>query len=240
MIVAEIKRILRKNGSSEKALILQGFFKTGKGEYGEGDRFIGVKVPEIRKVAKQYKNLGLKENLKLLKSSIHEERLLAVLIFVLQYESGNQKTKKIIYETYLTNTEYINNWDIVDLSAPKIVGDFLKDKPKSPLYKLVKSDLLWQKRIAVVASFCFIKNNDFSHTLKIAEILITDKQDLIHKAVGWMLREVGKRNITAEEEFLKKHCHRMPRTMLRYAIEKFSDEKRQLYLKKRKEDSYGL
>jgi len=209
---------------------LQGFFKTGQGQYGEGDIFLGIRVPEVRKLAKEYKDIPLKEALTLLKSPYHEVRLFALIALVNAFAKGDQSTQNKIYELYLANTRYINNWDLVDLSAPNIVGAYLLEKSRKPLYPLAKSKSLWERRIAVLATFCFIKNNQFEDAFKIAEILLKDKEDLIHKAVGWMLREAGKRDVKCEEEFLKKHCRVMPRTMLRYAIERFSPAKRRMFL----------
>ena len=182
-------------------------------------------------MAKRYQDLAFGETLQLLKSRIHEERLLALLILILKYRKSDILGKEKIYKAYLGHSKYINNWDLVDVTAKHIVGDFLKDKDRSPLYKLARSASLWEKRIAVLATFHFIENNDFEDTLKIAKILISDPHDLIHKAVGWMLREIGKRGMDSEERFLKKHYTTMPRTMLRYAIERFPETKRQAYLK---------
>lgn len=227
----EIEKKLRKYSSKKKAATLKRFFKTGPGEYAEGDIFLGVKVPQIRKLAKEYINLGLKEVKKLLSSSIHEERLLALLILVLKYSGTNDIGRAEIYQLYLDNTRYINNWDLVDLSAAAIIGQFLMGKSKVPLYTLAKSEVLWERRISIVSTFCFIKNNQFNVTLKIAGLLLQDKQDLIHKAVGWMLREVGKKDLVSQESFLKRYYKAMPRTMLRYAIERFPGRRRQAYLK---------
>ena len=226
-----IQRRLQELGSREKAKVLQRFFKTGPGEYGEGDVFIGVKVPELRKLAKEYQEITVKEVKQLLKSAIHEERLLALFILVRKYSKGNETEKKRIYELYLKNTQFINNWDLVDGSAHHIIGAFLVDKSKEPLYSLAKSKNLWERRISIISTFYFIKHDKHAETLKISEILLTDEQDLIHKAVGWMLREIGKRHMPTVENFLRKHYKRMPRTMLRYAIEKFPEDKRQGYLK---------
>jgi len=213
-----------------KAKILQGFFKTNKGQYGEGDVFLGIVVPEQRKLVKKYfSEFSLKDVQDLLNSKIHEERLIALLILVKKYEKCENQRKEI-FEFYLKNTENINNWDLVDLSAPNIVGKYLLDKDKKLLYGLANSSNLWEKRISIISSFSFIRNKQFKDTLKISEILLNDKHDLIHKAAGWMLREVGKRDLKAEEDFLKKHYKKMPRTMLRYAIEKFPEEKRKRYL----------
>jgi len=231
MIVQNIQRKLQELGSREKAEVLQRFFKTGPGEYGEGDVFVGVKVPELRKLAKEYQEITVKEVKQLLRSAIHEERLLALFMLVRKYSKGNETEKKRIYELYLKNTQFINNWDLVDGSAHHIIGAFLADKSKEPLYRLAKSKNLWERRISIISTFYFIKHDKYAETLKISEILLTDKQDLIHKAVGWMLREIGKRHIPTEENFLRKHYKRMPRTMLRYAIEKFPEDMRQGYLK---------
>jgi len=229
--VKEIQKKLKSLSNKEKARKHQSFFKTGPGEYGEGDIFIGVTVPELRKLAKEYKTIGINKIKQLLKSEIHEERLLSLFLLIHRYSRGDEPEIKRIYELYLKNTKFINNWDLVDSSAGQIVGNFLFDKSKKPLYDLVKSENLWERRISIISTFYFIKRNQFSNTLKISKILLSDKEDLIHKAVGWMLREVGKRDMSVEEEFLKKYYKNMPRTMLRYAIEKFPESKRQCYLK---------
>ncbi|MFH1575578.1 MAG: DNA alkylation repair protein [Candidatus Nealsonbacteria bacterium] len=226
--LSELIGELRFKASPEKAKVLQGFFKTGKGEYGEGDVFLGVVVPELRKIAQKYAGLSLKDAIKLLHSEIHEERLTALLVLVSRFQAEEEQEK--VYNLYLKNTKYINNWDLVDLSADKIVGVYLLNKPKSILCKLAKSKNIWERRVAIIATFNFIKNNEFSETLKIAKILLNDKHDLIQKAVGWMLREVGKRDFETEERFLKEHCREMPRTMLRYAIERFPKSQRKRYL----------
>jgi len=209
----------------------QRFFKTGKGEYGEGDIFLGIRVPLLRKLVKKYRGISITEVRKLLHSKFHEERLLAVLMLVQLFKSGDESVQKQVYDLYLENTEYINNWDIVDISASNIVGAHLYEKDKAPLYDLVQSKNLWERRIAIIATFYFIRQNEFDDTLKLAKILLNDKEDLIHKAVGWMLREVGKREIEFEEEFLQEHYKIMPRTMLRYAIEKFPETSRKMYLR---------
>lgn len=215
-----------------KAEVLSRFFKTGKGEYGEGDLFLGVVVPDIRRVARAYRLIGLIEIKKLLDSKYHEERLLGALILVENFIVGTEKEKERIYKFYLKNRKRINNWDLVDLSAPKIVGGYLNKKDKTILYKLSKSKNIWERRIAILATFHFISKNNFTETLKISEQLIDDKHDLIHKAVGWMLREVGKRSLSVEEDFLAKNHLHMPRTMLRYAIERFPEHKRTKYLRR--------
>jgi 3-methyladenine DNA glycosylase AlkD len=224
-----IRNQLRKSGSREKARILQGFFKTGPGEYAEGDKFIGVKVPDTRKIAREHKDLKVKDLLVLLRSCVHEERLLALLILISQFEKAGKKDKVGIYRLYLRNTRYINNWDLVDLSAPQIVGAYLADKNKKPLYNLARSRSLWERRISIIATFSFIKNGDFRETLSLAKLLLADREDLIHKAVGWMLREVGKREQAMLERFLESYTPQMPRTMLRYAIERLSEEKKSYY-----------
>ena len=221
---------LRSLGNPEQAAILARFFKTGPGQYGEGDRFIGVKVPATRKVAREFGNLPLADVERLLHSEIHEERLLALVILVGRFEKGDAAARRQVYDLYLANTRHINNWDLVDLSAPQIVGGYLETRSRKPLDRLAKSASLWQRRISILATHWFIRHGDFADTLRIAEKLLADKEDLIHKAVGWMLREVGKRSVTVLEDFLDKHCKVMPRTMLRYAIERFPEKKRRAYL----------
>lgn len=228
-----IEAALSKYSNKKKAKVLQSFFKTGPGQYAEGDIFLGVSVPRIRQIAKIYQEIPLNEAEKLLKSSIHEERLLALLLFLLKYKS-NPSNQNRIYRVYLNNTKYINNWDLVDLTASHIVGAYLVDKDRKVLIKLAKSKNLWERRISIISTFHFIRINQFKDTLKIAKVLLLDTEDLIHKAVGWMLREVGKRDLAAEEAFLKNHYLNMPRTMLRYAIERFPELKRQAYLKGKK------
>ena len=227
-----VRKDLRKLANPEKANILQRFFKTGKGEYAEGDVFLGISVPEQRKIAMRFKILDLSDIQKLLESKIHEERLVALLILVEQYKKANDLTKKKIFDFYFKNSKNINNWDLVDLSAEKILGEYLLNNDKSIIYKLVKSKNIWERRIAVMTTFQFIKNKQYEITLRVAKILLSDKHDLIQKAVGWMLREIGKRDQKVEEEFLKRYYKMMPRTMLRYAIEKFDKKKRNYYLAK--------
>lgn len=227
-----IEEYLRSVSSEKKAGILSGFFKTGPGQYGEGDIFLGITVPRIRKAAKSFEKTPLTELKKLLRSKFHEVRLAALLIMVAQYKKGDWPTKEAIFRLYLANTRHINNWDLVDLSAEHIIGRHLLDKPKDLLYKLARSESLWERRISVLSTFAYIKEGKCEETLKISGMLLNDKHDLIHKAVGWMLREVGKRcSVDKEEGFLKKHYKTMPRTMLRYAIERFPENKRQRYLK---------
>ncbi|PJA46739.1 DNA alkylation repair protein [Candidatus Uhrbacteria bacterium CG_4_9_14_3_um_filter_36_7] len=221
-----------KLANKEQAKILQRFFKTGKGQYGEGDIFLGIKVPQIRKLVTKYQMLSIEESLRFLKSKYHEQRLFALLLLVRKFQKVTEQEQEKIYKIYLNHMAYINNWDLVDLSAEHIIGAFIFNKPKNILKKLAKSNDLWQRRIAILSTFNFIKNGHSDETLTIAALLLKDKHDLIHKAVGWMLREVGKRcSLKKEEEFLQEHIKTMPRTMLRYAIEKFPEEKRQYYLK---------
>jgi len=230
MTTQKIQKRLRQFASREKAKVLKRFFKTGPGEYGAGDIFLGVMVPNVRKVAMEFQGMPLTEVIKLLRSGVHEERLLALFMLVSAYARGDDALKKKIYGLYLKNTKYINNWDLVDLSAPNIVGSYLLDKSRKPLYVFARSKDLWKRRIAILATFQFIKQNDFDDTLGIAKVLLMDDHDLLHKAVGWMLREVGKRSLPVEEKFLRQHYKNMPRTMLRYAIERFPERKRRKYL----------
>jgi 3-methyladenine DNA glycosylase AlkD len=231
MTAQEIKNKLRKLADKEKAKTLQGFFKTGPGHYGEGDVFLGITVPLLRNAVKECGDTPLPAALQLLRSSIHEERLFALMLLINAYTSGHSSLKRKIYNLYLKNTRYINNWDLVDLSAPNIVGHYLMDKSREPLYALARSRGLWKKRIAILSTLHFIKQNDFADTLQISELLLNDDNDLIHKAAGWMLREIGKRSLATEERFLKQYYRKMPRTMLRYAIERFPEAKRKKYLK---------
>jgi len=226
----EIKKELQKVCSKERAKSSAWFFKTNKGQYGEGDVFIGVTVPEQRKVAKNfYQDINLSELQKLLRSEIHEHRLVALLILVFKFKKSREKR---FVDFYLKNLKYINNWDLIDLSSYHILGVWLFDKKdRKVLYKLAHSKDFWENRIAIVSTYVFIKNNSFEDTLKISEILLNHRHDLIHKAVGWMLREVGNRDLKTEELFLRKYYKQMPRTMLRYAIEKFPEAKRQRYLR---------
>lgn len=227
-----IRKKLKSKSNPKRAKIYSRYFKSGSGEYGEGDIFLGVSIPDLRTVARQYINLPLSQIETLLHSRIHEERLLAVIIIVDSFARGDYAEKERIYRFYLKNVKWINNWDLVDLSAPKIIGCYLLGKSKVILYNYAKSKNLWKRRIAIIATFEFIRHANYNETIKIAEILLSDQHNLIHKAVGWMLREVGKRSIQTEELFLKKYYKFMPRVMLRYSIEKFSDHKKQLFLQK--------
>jgi 3-methyladenine DNA glycosylase AlkD len=233
--VKQIVKRLRELGDSDIAAHSQRFFKTGPGEYGEGDRFLGIRVPVIRKCVRQYREISLPDAVELLQSPFHEARLLALLILVAKYSRAKEDAeRKTIYRSYLDHIEFINNWDLnwdlVDSSAEYIVGAHLFSRDRRPIYRLARSEDLWERRIAVMATFHFVKKEDFADTLAIAELLLNDKEDLIHKAVGWMLREVGNRDHKTEEKFLKKHYKQMPRTMLRYAIEKLPETERLAYL----------
>ena len=226
-----IQKRLRSFASKGRAALLQRYFKTGPGQYGEGDKFLGVMVPNIRLVVKEFRDAPLPEVMKLLRSPWHEERLLALLQLVDQFERGSEAVRKKVYSLYLKNTRFINNWDLVDLSAPKIVGPYLDGGSRALLYRFVLSKNLWERRIAVLATFPYIRQGDFTDALSLSEILLTDEEDLMHKAVGWMLREVGKKDVAVLEGFLRKHHRNMPRTSLRYAIERFPETKRKKYLK---------
>ena len=228
--VPNLQNELRRLSNKEIAEHSQRFFKTGRGEYGEGDRFLGIRVPVLRKIAKKYRGISVDECYQLLKSQFHEERLLALLILVAIFDKASNEDRKAIYILYLDNTRFINNWDLVDCSAEHIVGAYLRGADKQPIYNLAKSGILWERRISIMSTFHFIKYNEFVDSLRISEILLHDKEDLIHKAVGWMLREIGKRDIEAEEEFLRRCYKEMPRTMLRYSIEKFPKAERKRYL----------
>lgn len=231
MSLEDAKKALRNIADPEIARHSLQYFKTGKGGYGEGDRFLGIRVPQIRKVAKRFSELSLDETTGLLQSQYHEERLCALIILVNKMKKATPPVRERIFQLYLDHIAYVNNWDLVDSSAEHIVGAYLEDKDRDILYRMAISDDLWERRIAIMSTFHFIRDNDFNDTLKISEELLQDDHDLIHKAVGWMLREVGNRNIEIEEDFLDKYGKQMPRTMLRYAIEKFPEEKRQHYLK---------
>jgi len=228
--LAEIEKRLDNLADGEAAKILQRFFKTGPGEYGEGDVFIGIKVPPLRKLAAESDGASFKTVRALLKSRIHEKRTLAVMILVRWFARADEELRQRIYEFYLANLSSINNWDLVDGSAPYIVGPYLWERDRSQLDALAVSSSVWERRIAILSTFYFIRQNDFADAFRIAELLLRDRHDLIHKAVGWMLREIGKRDLRAEESFLKRHHRVMPRTMLRYAIERFPEPERRRYL----------
>lgn len=230
--LADIHSRLRSLANPETARILQGFFKTGPGQYGEGDVFLGIKVPTLRAVAKGFPQVELRTAIALLHSRFHEERLLALLFLMHLFAAGGVHERQHAYQTYLANTQWINNWDLVDISAPHVVGAYLANHERTPLYQLVHSTALWERRIAMVATLNFIRHNDFDDTLRLAEHLLNDSEDLMHKASGWMLREVGKRDQKRLEAFLDQHGRHMPRTMLRYAIERFPETLRQAYLRR--------
>jgi len=227
-VIKELKRL----STPKKAAISRRFFKTGVGQYGHGDVFIGVTVPEQRAIAKKYKDLPLAEIQKLIRHKVHENRMTGLFILAGQFQKADEGTKDKLARFYLSHTKYINNWDLVDSSARQILGMYLLDKERDILYKLAQSRDLWERRIAIIATQAFIMHDKYGDTLRIAKILLKDDHDLIHKAVGWTLREVGNRSARTEEAFLKQYEHQMPRTMLRYAIEKFSEKKRLLYLHK--------
>lgn len=228
--LSELKVELRRAADKATARILAGFFKTGPGEYGEGDVFLGIKVPVLRSIARQHCGLSLADAAALLRSKIHEERLLALFLLIGRFEPGAAPEQRRIYSLYMRNARFVNNWDLVDLSAPNIAGAWLFDKSREPLYALARSDNLWKRRIAIVSTHYFIRRGQFQDALRIAAMLLEDREDLIHKATGWMLREVGKRDMASAKRFLEKHCRRMPRTMLRYALERFPEQLRREFM----------
>lgn len=230
--LASVRRDIRKVASPDRAATHKWFFKTGPGEYGAGDRFLGATVPQLRTIARQYRDMPLKYVVTLLHSPWHEERLLALFILVGQYVRADARVRQTIHELYLRNTKSINNWDLVDASAAQIVGAHLETRDRRVLRRLARSTSLWERRIAMIATYHFIKQGDFRDALAVAELLLKDDHDLIHKAAGWMLREVGKRDRRAAERFLRKYSRAMPRTMLRYAIEKFPQPLRRKYMRR--------
>ena len=221
---------LRQRADKSRVPALQRFFKTGPGQYAEGDVFIGVTVPDLRRICRECRDSPIADMLDLLGSAVHEERLLALLLLVEAFKRGKDERKREIYRLYLANTKFINNWDLVDSSAPHIVGAWLFRRSRAPLGRLAGSSSLWERRIAIIATQFFIRNGDLDETFRIADLLLTDHHDLIHKAAGWMLREAGNRNPKAERAWLESRYPRMPRTMLRYAIEKFPEAERRRYL----------
>jgi 3-methyladenine DNA glycosylase AlkD len=229
----DLRRDLRKVATKARAKVNQWFFKTGPGDYGEGDRFLGVTVPALRELARRYQTLSIEDVRRLVRSSWHEERLLGLLILTRQYAAADSRGRSAIYAFYLRNTDRINNWDLVDASADRIVGAHLLTRDRSCLRRLAKSDLLWERRIAMIATFHFIKRREHDDALAVAALLVNDRHDLIQKAVGWMLREIGKRDPAIEKRFLDKHAAAMPRTMLRYAVERFPQGERRKYLQMR-------
>ena len=222
-MTTQIYNALAARSDEEKKVILPRFFKTGKGQYGEGDKFLGVTVPNIREVAKEYNNVGFEVIKELIHSPWHEMRMCALLILV---NNSKKSVSKEIFDFYLSQTKHINNWDLVDLSAPQIVGQYLLDKNRDILYKLAESDLLWDNRIAIVSTLTFIRNNDLDDTYKLSLKMMYHNHDLMHKSIGWMLREAGKRDTKRLYDFVMEHKSIMPRTMLRYSIEKFDKETR--------------
>ena len=230
LTLKELQSEIKANVNPAKAKFLQGFFKTGKGEYAEGDIFLGITVPTSRSLAKKYSQISTADAFELLKSKYHEERLIAIFIFTRHFEKGDEKLKTKIVNEYLKNTKLINNWDLVDSSAYKILGKYLLDKPKDILFKLAKSNLLWDRRISIISTYAFIKAGETATTFQLALQLIDNKEDLMHKGVGWMLREAGKPDPVGLDIFLAEHHKKMPRTMLRYAIEKFPESKRKAFL----------
>jgi 3-methyladenine DNA glycosylase AlkD len=228
---SRVRRELRLVADPAKARLLPRFFKTGPGEYGEGDRFLGVTVPKCRAIAARARTLPASEVEKLLRSGWHEERSVALFVLLFAFERGDERERTEIYRLYCRNLDRVNNWDLVDGSAPTIVGGYLQDRDRTPLYRWASSAVLWERRIAILATLRYIRIGEFEDTLALARILLEDDEDLIHKAVGWMLREVGNRDRRVEEAFLRAHHRRMPRTALRYAIEKFPEGKRRAYLK---------
>jgi len=231
-MLIQLKKDMEKLADPEKAKILSRFFKTGKGQYGEGDVFLGIVVPKQRTVAKKYTGLPLRDIGRLLKSKIHEHRFVALIILLNAYKNADKEDREKIADFFLKQKKNINNWDLVDLSAPNILGEYLSDKDRTVIYRLAGSNNLWERRIAIMSTFAFIRKNDFIDTLRISELLINDSNDLIHKAVGWMLREVGKRDLKTEEDFLERHYSLMPRIMLTYAVERFDEGKRKKFLQK--------
>ena len=237
MTAKEAKQILKTLATPEVAQSSRRFFKTGPGQYGEGDIFIGIKVPSLRAVSREFRSLPLEEIRLLLNSPVHEERHLALMILVLQVAKCKDPQRRVFFDFYLDNTAFINNWDLVDCSAPQVVGACLLDKSREPLFQLAQSKSLWERRIAIVSTQHFIRHDQFADTLALCQKLLNDPEDLIQKACGWMLREVGAKARHLLEAFLDQHAREMPRTMLRYAIEHFSPDKRRAYLKKKPSSS---
>ena len=228
---SKLQRELRKLADPEVALHTRRYFKSGTGEYAEGDKFLGIRMPQIRALVKTCIELDAVVVGKFLQSQWHEERIFALLVMVLQFQKGTASEQKKIYTKYLDSTVFINNWDLTDCSAYQIVGAWLSERSRKPLYNLARSQSLWERRIAVMATFEFIRNDDFADTIALCEMLLQDQEDLIHKVSGWMLREIGKRDVSVLYGFLDQHAASTPRTMLRYSIEKLSDQKRKHYMK---------
>jgi len=232
-MIEDIQQALRNMADPEIAAHSRRFFKTGEGQYGEGDVFLGIWVPDLRKIARTFKDISPGVCAGLLVSPYHEERMVALIVLVDRFQKAGLNDRESIYHLYMNNIRYVNNWDLVDVSAPAIVGGYFLYKDPRPLKDLAKSPILWERRISMVSTWAFIRRGQLDLTFRIAEILIGDSEDLIHKAAGWMLREAGKREEPTLEDFLKRHYQKMPRTMLRYAIEKLSDERRRAYLEGR-------
>ncbi len=230
MSLTKLKQEIRKHADPVQAKNLMRFFKTGPGEYGEGDRFLGLTVPVQRGIARRHRDLSADDAAKLMVSKIHEERLIALMLLLERYRRGDDAEREKVIRIYLANTAHVNNWDLVDLSAPGLLGAHLAERDRAPLYRLARSGSLWERRIAIISTLTFIRNGDLATTFDIAGMLLADSHDLIHKAAGWMLREAGKRDRSAEIRFLDLHAAAMPRTMLRYAIEKFPEKLRRAYL----------
>lgn len=232
MSALKVKTELKKVSSKKRKETNEWFFKTGKGEYGEGDKFMGVSMPDLRKVAKSFLDLPFEEISKLLESKIHEHRLAGLVVLVENFKKADEKNKKKIFNFYRKNLKHINNWDLVDISCPYIIGGYLLDKEgeRKQLYTWAKSKDLWKNRVAIVSTWYFIRNNDLKDVYLLSEILLNHEHDLIHKAVGWMLREAGKKDEAKLKKFLDKHTTKMPRTMLRYSLEKFSKKDKKYYM----------
>jgi 3-methyladenine DNA glycosylase AlkD len=233
LTLEQLKSRLEKLSDPAKAKHLQGYFKTGKGEYGEGDIFIGITVPTLRKVAKEFESLDFPELKELLTSKVHEKRAISLIILSnkFHHKKSDAKIKKQIYDFYIKHLQYVNNWDLVDDASRKILGSYLLDKDRTILYKLAKSKNIWERRNSIISTLTFIQNGESKDTIQIGEMLLEDTHDLMHKAVGWMLREMGKRiDVNLLEDFLDKHAAKMPRVMLRYAIERLPEKKKKLYL----------
>jgi 3-methyladenine DNA glycosylase AlkD len=230
LTAAAVRRRTRALADPQRAIGVARFFKTGPGEYGAGDCFLGIRVPDLRRLARAYQDMPLEEVRRLLKSTWHEERLLALLILVRQYGRADDRGRVSIYRAYMTHSDSVNNWDLVDCSAEHIVGAHFRHRDRARLRRLAASKSVWERRIAILSTFHYIRRGEFGETLDLARRLLGDSHDLIHKAVGWMLREVGNRDRAVEERFLRAHASRMPRTMLRYAIEKFPEPQRRRYL----------
>ncbi len=232
-MISTINTRLESLADEPTAAILRSFFKTGPGEYGEGDRFRGIRVPVLRKLCREFRHVGIEVISELLDSPWHEDRMLALLLLIERYRASSESGREALYDFYCSRTDRINNWDLVDVTCPHIVGRHLNVRARSSLYRFVASPNLWERRIAIVSTFHFIRNDDFTDTLALAERLLADPEELLHKATGWMLREVGKRDQPQLEAFLEEYTTVMPRTMLRYAIERFPEEERKEWLKRR-------